>query len=153
MRAGVLSPALMPRRSIHTVRLPWPGAGVATIALLFVPTGQKRKPCTDIGEQSRHRNEQQPGKDYTHVLPDVQAGTWAGSNWQPRKAAGRTLGRRGVRCGDQVQRGALLRRLRAVGTLRHSKACRRRILRASQMVEHGIVQRRLLHRLSRANAP
>lgn len=86
LRAGVLSPALMPRRSIHTVRLPWPGAGVATIALLIVPTGQKRKPCTDIREQSRHRSEQQPGKDCTHVLPDVQAGTWPGSSWQPWKA-------------------------------------------------------------------
>ena len=28
LRAGVLSASRMPRRSIHTVRLPWPGAGV-----------------------------------------------------------------------------------------------------------------------------
>lgn len=32
VRAGVLSAARMPRRSIHTVMLPWPGAGVTPMA-------------------------------------------------------------------------------------------------------------------------
>lgn len=63
----------------------------------------------------------------------------------------RTVGRGGVGGGDEVQRGALLRRLRAVSTLRHSKARWRGILRAPQVVEHGVVQRVLLHRLARAD--